>query len=52
MPLITGGDPVVGRSGGNLNAREGANVAITHLGEGEDAELTQKTVENEGRKCV
>jgi hypothetical protein len=46
--LITG----IGRSVAILFAREGADVAITHLAEAEDAKVTRKAVEAEGRRCL
>ena len=52
VALITGGDSGIGRSVAILFAREGADVAIVYLTEDEDAEATQKLVENEGRKCI
>ncbi|HVK93082.1 MAG TPA: SDR family oxidoreductase [Mycoplana sp.] len=50
--LITGGDSGIGRSVAVLFAREGADVAITHLDEAEDAKVTAAAVEKEGRKCL
>src|SRR3954467_10242270 len=51
--IITGGDSGIGRSVAVLFAREGADVAITHLpAEREDAETTRKAVEAEGRRCL
>jgi NAD(P)-dependent dehydrogenase (short-subunit alcohol dehydrogenase family) len=50
--LITGGDSGIGRSVAILFAREGADVAITHLAEAEDAKVTRKAVEAEGRRCL
>jgi NAD(P)-dependent dehydrogenase (short-subunit alcohol dehydrogenase family) len=35
-----------------LFAREGADIAIVHLDEPEDAEITRRTVESEGRRCL
>lgn len=50
--LITGGDSGIGRAVAVLYAREGADVAIVYLNEHEDAEETQRHVENEGRRCI
>ncbi|MGH6782003.1 MAG: SDR family oxidoreductase [Sphingomonadaceae bacterium] len=52
VAVITGGDSGIGRSVAVLFAREGADVAILHLGEAEDAKLTQKAIEAEGRRCL
>ena len=51
--LITGGDSGIGRAVAVLYAREGADVAITHLPqERRDADETRRAVEAEGRRCV
>jgi len=50
--LITGGDSGIGRAVAVLFAREGADVAILHLGESRDAADTKKAVEAEGRRCI
>jgi len=50
--IITGGDSGIGRAVAVLFAREGANVAIVHLEEGDDAAETCRHVENEGRRCL
>jgi NAD(P)-dependent dehydrogenase (short-subunit alcohol dehydrogenase family) len=51
--LITGGDSGIGRAVALAFAREGADVAITHLeDEREDAAETVRVVEASGRKAV
>lgn len=50
--LITGGDSGIGRAVAVLFAREGADVAVLYLNEGEDAQETRQLVEREGRRCL
>ncbi|MGA0600833.1 SDR family oxidoreductase [Caulobacter sp. KR2-114] len=50
--LITGADSGIGRAVAVLFAREGADVAIAHLDEAQDAEETRRAVEGEGRRCI
>jgi len=50
--IVTGGDSGIGRSVAILFAREGADVAILHLDENDDAKVTKKAVEKEGRRAI
>ncbi|CAN5776364.1 SDR family oxidoreductase [soil metagenome] len=50
--IVTGGDSGIGRSVAILFAREGADVAILHLDEDADAQITKKAVEREGRRAI
>ena len=50
--IVTGGDSGIGRAVAVLFAREGADVAVLHLDEDEDAEETRRRVEEEGRRCL
>ncbi|OYW91623.1 MAG: short-chain dehydrogenase [Caulobacterales bacterium 32-67-6] len=50
--LITGADSGIGRAVAILYAREGCDVAIAHLNEDEDAQITKAAVEKEGRRAV
>ena len=50
--LITGADSGIGRAVAVLFAREGADVAICHLDEAADAEVTGQAVEQEGRRAI
>jgi NAD(P)-dependent dehydrogenase (short-subunit alcohol dehydrogenase family) len=53
VALITGGDSGIGRAVAVLYAREGADVAITHLPEEEsDARDTRIAVQSEGKRCL
>ncbi|MBM7553331.1 SDR family oxidoreductase [Thalassobacillus pellis] len=52
VSVVTGGDSGIGRAVSLYFAKEGADVAILYLNEHEDAELTKKLVEDEGRKCL
>lgn len=53
VALITGGDSGIGRAVAVLFAREGADVAFTHLRQEKgDAEETRQAIEAEGRKAL
>jgi hypothetical protein len=52
VALITGGDSGIGRAVAVLYAREGADVAIIHVGEDKDAKDAAAAVEKEGRRAL
>ena len=52
IALITGADSGIGRAVAIAFAREGADVAIAYLDEHEDAQETQRWVEEAGRQCL
>jgi NAD(P)-dependent dehydrogenase (short-subunit alcohol dehydrogenase family) len=52
VALITGADSGIGRAVAALYAREGADIAILYLCEHDDAAMTRKIVEAEGRKAI
>jgi len=52
VAIITGGDSGIGRAVAVHYAREGADVAIMYLDEGQDAQETKRLVEETGRRCI
>lgn len=53
VALITGGDSGIGRAVAYFFAREGADVAITHLPEEKsDADVTRRAIKELGRTCL
>jgi NAD(P)-dependent dehydrogenase (short-subunit alcohol dehydrogenase family) len=52
VAIITGGDSGIGRAVAVAMAREGARIAILYLEEQDDAEETQRLVEQEGSRAM
>ncbi|MDZ4375605.1 MAG: SDR family NAD(P)-dependent oxidoreductase, partial [Phenylobacterium sp.] len=52
VALITGADSGIGRAVAALFAREGCDVAIAFLESEDDAQVTRKAVEAEGRRAI
>ncbi|HEY0442731.1 MAG TPA: glucose 1-dehydrogenase [Candidatus Limnocylindrales bacterium] len=50
--VVTGSDSGIGKAVAIAFAREGADVVISYLDEGEDAAATIKLVEDEGRRAI
>jgi hypothetical protein len=51
VAIVTGGDSGIGRSVCTLYAREGCDIVCVYLDEHDDANITKKAVEKEGRRC-
>lgn len=52
VAIVTGGDSGIGRAVAVLFAREGADLGLSYLSEDDDAEVTRRMVEDEGRQAV
>jgi NAD(P)-dependent dehydrogenase (short-subunit alcohol dehydrogenase family) len=52
VAIVTGGDSGIGRAVAVHMAREGADIAIVYLEEGDDAAETARCVAAEGRRCL
>ena len=52
VAVISGGDSGIGRAIAIAFAKEGADIAVIHLQENDDARETEQLVSGYGRKCV
>ncbi|MFC0270362.1 SDR family oxidoreductase [Metabacillus herbersteinensis] len=52
VALITGGDSGIGAAVAIAFAKEGADIAISYLDEHEDAERTERRIEELGQRCL
>lgn len=52
VAMVTGGDSGIGRAVAIAFAKEGANIAVLYLDEHEDAQETQRLVNEQNRDCL